>query len=370
MSFSEVIAFYSQLDRSKGSWLKRPFEALGVDDADDGGWSSRSPPGPSKRPRTSPFSFNPRPIEDSPSLISVPPIATLDTPPSPSLKRRRADDGEESEEEVERSMRASVGLESGHENLSRNAYKRPRPDAGSDAALTSNDQLPVVLHAYHRRSSSESSASDDGSHGSDEETTELVPFLEYEALDDDDDDDSFVPSDDDEPDSLEVDVVEDEIAIHDDCTSSDEDQEGGHSNSEHDLRTILRFAIDEEGKGSWMWDAPRSRSPSLDIADYHKFVEGLANEPQSRSNGATLQILGFNRPLKRTSERLRPGARGGVEIYKYDEGPEFQERLAREAEVVAEWKKVETRTESESGHRARGSLRETTREGRLLTVRE
>lgn len=370
MSFSEVIAFYSQVDRPKASWLKRPFEALGVDDEDDGGWSTRSPPGPSKRPRTSPFSFNPRHTENSPSPVSVPLIATLDTTPSPSLKRHRADDGEESEEEVERSMRASVGLESSHENLSRNAYKRPRSDAGSDASPTSNDQLPLILHAHLRRST-ETSASDvdsQGSDGSDGEATELVPFLDYEALDDDEDEnDSFVPSDDDEMDSLEVDVAEDEIAIHADCTSSDEDQEGGHSNSAHDLRTILRFAIDEEGKGSWMWDAPRSRSPSPDIADYHKFVEGLADEPpshDSRSTDGTLRILGFNRPLKRANQRLRPKVGGGVEIYKYDEGPEFQERLAREAEVIAEWKKVGTRT---SGHRTRESLRETTGEGQTLS---
>jgi hypothetical protein len=68
------------------------------------------------------------------------------------------------------------------------------------------------------------------------------------------------------------------------------------------------------------------------------------------------RILGINRPLVRTRERLRPTPDGGVEAYKFDEGPEYEARLAREAEAAAEWRKVGPQP---SGHRTRESLRET-----------
>lgn len=308
--------------------------------------------------------------------MSAPPIATLEDAgtSSPSRKRGRHDDDEESEQEVERSIRVSVGLEGSYESLPRSANKRFRSDVdgtateATDAAATSNPELAVVRHASLERSSSEPSTSDDGGSvvdTSDEEGTHLVPFQEYLAIeDDDDDDDSYIPlDDDDEHDTLQFDVAEDMIVIALNA-SSDEDSEDGHSNSEHKPQQSLHFLIDEEGKGSWMLNAPRSRSPSLDIQGYFKYAEELEEEPPSHeyraiddpSQVGPPRILGFCRPLKRTRERLRPTSEGGVEVYKYDEGPEYEARLAKDAEVFAEWKKFEPES---SGHRTRQSSRET-----------
>jgi len=104
----------------------------------------------------------------------------------------------------------------------------------------------------------------------------------------------------------------------------------------------------------------RKRGRDDDDEESEREVErsmGLEDEPasdESRSIGGPsgpLRILGLNRPLKRACERLRPTSDGGVEVYKYDEGPEYEARLEREAEVRAEW-------QQSSGHRTRVGLRE------------
>ena len=139
--------------------------------------------------------------------------------------------------------------------------------------------------------------------------------------------------DDEDIDTLESDVEEDKIDLS--ATASvDEDRDGEGSHSSY-----FRYVTQLEGEGE---GAP---SPSAE-----------PHEPLAIDSGP-LRVLGFNRPLKRTRERLRPTSCGSAEVYKYDEGPEYEARLAREAEVLAEWKKHES-----AGHdqrtRTRGSLRD------------
>jgi hypothetical protein len=346
---------------------KRSFEAFSdEDDADDEGSPHRPIAGPShKRLRTSSSPPKAQQIHKPSSPISAPPIATLETssPSSPSRKRDKPDDDEESEQEVENSVRLSMGLESSYESLPRSANKKFRcdVDGSSPEATRSSPVLTLVRHPSLAYSSSESSASNDSHNAvdtSDEEGTALVPFKEFPPLEDDDEDDeSYVSSDDDDDDdTLESDVAEDKIDLG---ACVDEDREDSHSNPEEELRKQLHFRIDEEGKGSWMWDTSRSRSPSIDIEDYFRSVEEVVDEPPSHGplaiDSGPPRILGFGRALKRTRERLRPTPDGGAEVYKYDEGPEYQARLARDAEVFAEWKKFGSES---AGHRTRGSLRE------------
>ena len=116
---------------------------------------------------------------------------------------------------------------------------------------------------------------------------------------------------------------------------------------------------EEEEEGEHEGEQRGERSPSIDIQDDSRYVEELVDEPPSAEplaiDSGPLRILGFGRPLKRTCERLRPTADGGAEVYKYNEGPEYEARLAREAETFAEWTKFKSES---AGHRTRGSLRE------------
>lgn len=281
-----------------------------------------------------------------------------------SRKRSRDDEEEESEQEVEKSIRESVSVESTPERLL-NGNKRFRPDDGG-AATEARNRVPMlnlglslVAHESLEGSNSQLSTSDDSGSDADTSGEDAVSFNDYIALEDHDDS-SYVSSEDDEEyDALEFDVAEDEILV-DVSTSGDEDSESdGHSNTEHNPQKSLHFLVDDDGKGNWMWDAP---TPSVDIEDYLRYVKGLEDEPPLHESHAIdapsepLQVLGRNRPLTRTRERLRPTSAGGVEVYKYDEGLEYEARLAREAQVVAEWRKFETKS---SGHRTRESLRET-----------
>jgi hypothetical protein len=288
--------------------------------------------------------------------MSVPAIAALEelstsSPSSPSRKRDRSDgddDDEESEQEVERSIRSSGDLGRSH---GRSPNKRSRSDVNGAREVTPSPspQMALVRYASVERSSPKPSASDSEVEASSEADPTLVFFKDYMALEYDDDD-SYMPSDDDddddnEPDLLEFDVTEDEIVV-DASTTSDKDSECRESNTQHELRKSLHFLVNEEGKGTWTWGTPRSSSPGLDIEDYLRCVEGLEDEPLSDEACATggpsapPLLLGYCRPLKRTRERLRPISDGGVEVYKYDEGPEYEARLARDAEIISEWKKL------------------------------
>ncbi|KAF5387052.1 hypothetical protein D9615_001820 [Tricholomella constricta] len=104
----------------------------------------------------------------------------------------------------------------------------------------------------------------------------------------------------------------------------------------------------------WMWRKPETAIPSLDLDDYRRYREGrqqalpLATSSPRRSvaGSSALPLIGGsrNRPLTRSRERIRPTEDGGVEVYNYDKGPEYEARLAREAEIVEAWRKFKPRS--------------------------
>lgn len=51
--------------------------------------------------------------------------------------------------------------------------------------------------------------------------------------------------------------------------------------------------------------------------------------------------IGQARPLARANERIRPTVSGGCEIYTYNEGPEYEARLEREAQILRQWRMYE-----------------------------
>jgi hypothetical protein len=267
------------------------------------------------------------------------------------------EDDDESEQEVERSITVSTSLETG---LLTHGNKRLRSDEAAaslealDAASMPSDKLALVPHVP-----AESSSSGTGGpvNTSEKDGTPFV-LCNY-TPEEDDHDESYLPSDDEDYDTLESDVTEDEIVVDDDGASSDSDSDGGHSNSVVKSRQSLYYVIDDEGTGNWLWDAPSSRSLEhrLDVG-FQTDLEPLDSVyPRSKDGSPMLgRVLGINRPLVRARERLRPTPDGGVEAYKFDEGPEYEARLAREAETTAEWRKSGPQP---SGHRTRESLRET-----------
>lgn len=245
------------------------------------------------------------------------------SPPNKCTGDNGSDDG--SELEVETSIRLT-------ELKSSDTWKKYCSNSGSPSAdqiasgggqlsdsFASTSPRANLAHRYFDLPSANSSVSDEldynnsVSESSDdtEHDRNTIIWNEYQAPgseeeDDDGDfeDDGTGDSEDDDEEELDELQLEDEVVdLYDDSAYSSFD----HQSFE---------------RSPSPWYSPGPSSPA---------VPGPSNTRQGP------------RPVTRARERLRPTASGGVEAYIFDEGPEYELRLAHEAEVIAAWRRYKAR---------------------------